>query len=116
MSNTKMFNYYQKGVSLYLAIVIMSILSAVVLGLVALSISGIKIVSGLENSVMSFYAANTGIEHSLYNIRKEGGTGEVSGFLEETNYNVSVNVNGTVTTVRSIGTYRETKRVIEVSY
>jgi hypothetical protein len=113
MLNINMFK--QKGVSLYLAIVIMSILSAVVLGLIALSISGIKIVSGLENSVMSFYAANTGIEHSLYNIRKQGGTGEVSGFLEETNYNVSVDVS-TTTVIRSIGTYRETKRVIEVSY
>lgn len=107
--------FKQKGVSLYLAVVIMSILSSVVLGLIALSISGIKMVSGLENSVMSFYAANTGIEHSLYNIRKQGGTGEVSGVLGEANYNVSVDANGTVT-VRSVGTYRETKRVIEVNY
>ena len=112
--------FKQKGVSLYLAIVIMSILSAVALGLITLSISRIKMVSGLENSVMSFYAANTGIEHSLYNIRKEDGTGEVSDILGETSYNVSVDVNGT-TTVKSIGTYREgtyreTKRVIEVNY
>jgi hypothetical protein len=107
--------FKQKGVSLYLAVVIMSILSSVVLGLIALSISGIKMVSGLENSVMSFYAANTGIEHSLYNIRKQGGTGIVSGALEEASYDVSVDVNGTVT-VRSVGAYMETKRIIEVNY
>ena len=107
--------FKQKGVSLYLAVVIMSILSAVVLGLIALSISGIKMVSGLENSVMSFYAANTGIEHSLYNIRKEGENGIVSGDLEETSYDVSVDVDDIVT-VRSVGTYRETKRVIEANY
>jgi len=107
--------FKQKGVSLYLAIVIMSILSAVALGLIVLSMSGIKMVTGLENSVMSFYAANTGIEHSLYNIRKQVGTGEVSGVLEETNYNVSVNSNGEVV-IRSVGTYRETKRVIEARY
>ncbi len=110
--------FKQKGVSLYLAVVIMSILSAVVLGLIALSISGIKMVSGLENSVMSFYAANTGIEHSLYNFRKQGENGEVSGLFEdeETNYNVSVDVGETVTVHRSVGTYKETKRVIEVNY
>ena len=107
--------FKQKGVSLFLAIVIMSILSAVVLGLITLSISEIKMVKGLENSVISFYAANTGIEHSLYNIRKEGGMGEVSDSLGEANYNVSVGANGT-TTVKSTGTYRDTKRVIEVNY
>ena len=107
--------FKQKGVSLYLALVIMSILSAVVLGLISLSMSGIKMVSGLENSVMSFYAANTGIEHSLYNIRKQGGTGEVSGVLGETSYDVSVNVGETVI-LTSIGIYRESKRVIEVNY
>lgn len=75
--------FKQKGVSLYLAVVIMSVLSAVVLGLIALSISGIKMVSGLENSVMSFYAANTGIEHSLYNIRKEGVREKFRAFLKK---------------------------------
>lgn len=113
MLNINMFK--QKGVSLYLAIVIMSILSVVALGLIVLSMSGIKMVKGLENSVMSFYAANTGIEHSLYNIRKQGSTEGVSGVLGEADYNVSIDVNGT-TTVKSTGTYRETRRVIEVNY
>ena len=107
--------FKQKGVSLYLAVVIMSILSAVVLGLVSLSISGIKMVSGLENSVMSFYAANTGIEHSLYSIRKQGELGEVSGDLGEANYSVSVSSNDEEI-IKSVGTYRGTKRVIEVRY
>lgn len=106
----------QKGISLYLAIMVMSILSAVSLGLISMSISGIKIAKGLENSVMSFYAANTGIEHSLYNIRKQGGTGIVSGMLEETNYDVSVSIDGGKVTIKSIGTYRDTKRAIEANY
>jgi len=130
MSNTKMFNYYQKGVSLYLAIVIMSILSAVVLGLIALSISGIKIVSGLENSVMSFYAANTGIERML--VDKETPSPTYSGYLDLNNngtpdnnedsfYDVTVTAAGPNCSannycVRSIGKYRDTKRVIEVNY
>ena len=108
--------FKQKGISLYLAIVIMSILSVVVLGLISLSISRIKMVTGLENSVMSFYVANTGIEHSLYDIRRQEGTGEVSGLLGEADYNVSVDVGETVVTIKSIGSYRGSKRVIEVNY
>ena len=108
----------QKGVSLYLAIMIMSMLSAVVLGLISISISGIKIAKGLENSVISFYAANTGIEHSLYKIRKDGEAGIVWGTLldGETDYDVDVEVNAGITTIKSIGTYRNTKRAIEVNY
>ena len=116
MCNINMSN--QKGVSLYLALVVMFLLSAVALGLINISISGIKIAQGLENSVISFYAANTGIEHSLYDIRKDGGPGIVSGSLlgGETNYNVSVSINGGETTIKSIGIYRNTKRAIEVNY
>ncbi|TFB07964.1 hypothetical protein E3V08_05985 [Candidatus Atribacteria bacterium MT.SAG.1] len=106
----------QKGISLYLAIMVMSILSAVSLGLISMSISGIKIAKGLENSVMSFYAANTGIEHSLYNIRKQGGTGIVSDDLEQTSYNVSVSIDEEEVIIKSVGTYRNTKRAIEVKY
>jgi len=106
----------QKGVSIYLAIMVMSILSAVSLGLISMSISGIKIARGLENSVMSFYAANTGIEHSLYDIRKNGGNGIVSDTLEQTSYNVSVTFVDPITTIKSVGTYRDTRRAIQVSY
>lgn len=128
MLNINMFK--QKGVSLYLAIVIMSILSAVALGLIVLSMSGIKMVSGLENSVMSFYAANTGIEKMLTERDAPGST--YSGYLDLNNngtddpnedsfYDVTVTAAGLDCDannycVKSIGTYRDTKRVIEVNY
>ena len=108
----------QKGVSLYLALMVMSLLSAVVLGLISISISGIKIAQGLENSVISFYAANTGIEHCLYNIRKQGTTEVIPEILlnGEADYGVSVIVDAGITTIKSIGTYRDTQRAIEVNY
>jgi len=108
----------QKGVSLYLAIIILSILSAVSLGLISMSISGIKIAKGLENSVISFYAANTGIERSLYDRRKQAGGGEFYGTLleGEAGYDVSVIVDGEEITIKSIGIYRNTQRAIEVKY
>ena len=122
--------FKQKGVSLYLAVVIMSILSSVVLGLIALSMSGIKMVSGLENSVMSFYAANTGIEEML--IDRNAPDPTYSGYLDLNNnetddpnedsfYDVTVTAAGSNCSannycVKSIGKYRDTKRVIEVNY
>jgi len=106
----------QKGVSLFLAIMIMSVLSAVALALIGISISGIKIAKGLEDSVMAFYAANTGIERALYNIRKDGILDNFSGTLEETSYEVTIDSDGTSATITSVGSYRETKRAIEVNY
>ena len=129
MLNINMFK--QKGVSLYLAIVIMSILSAVALGLIVLSISGTKMVKGLENSVMSFYAANTGIERML--VERDTPVSTYSGYLdlndngtfdnnEDSSYDVTVaetadpGCDADNYCVKSIGTYRGTKRVIEVNY
>ena len=123
--------FKQKGVSLYLAVVIMSILSAVVLGLIALSMSGIKMVSGLENSVMSFYAANTGIEEML--MYRNNPDPAYSGYLDLNNngtrdddedsfYDVTVTeetdpgCDADNYCVKSIGRYRDTKRVIEINY
>ena len=123
--------FKQKGVSLYLAIVIMSILSAVALGLISLSIGRIKMVTGLENSVMSFYAANTGIEEMLMD--RNAPTSTYSGYLDLNNngtddpnedsfYDVTVaeaidpSCDANNYCVKSIGRYRDTKRVIEINY
>jgi len=120
----------QKGVSLYLAMMIMSILSAVVLGLISISISGIKITKGLENSVISFYAANTGIERMLMDRNTPGPA--YSDYLdlndngspdsnEDSFYDVTVTAAGPTCSasnycVKSVGKYRNTQRAIEVNY
>ena len=56
----------EKGVSIYLIIIIVSTLLAVSLNLAAVIIGGAKITSGSANSVKAFYAADTGIEAALY--------------------------------------------------
>ncbi len=53
------------GVSLYLAIVAMSILFSIAFGMSAVSISRIKNLNNIGNSVVAFYAAETGIERGL---------------------------------------------------
>jgi len=54
-----------KGLTLYLAVIIMSILLALVLGLIAVSVTQLKTIRGVENSVVAFYAADAGAERVL---------------------------------------------------
>jgi Tfp pilus assembly protein PilX len=61
-----MSNFSQKGLSLYLAIMIMSILLAIVLGMSAILFHQLKMIGEMGNSVVAFYAADTGIERALY--------------------------------------------------
>ena len=60
----------QKGVVLYLAIVIMAVLLAIGLGLSSILIGQIRTFRGLGDSVVAIYAADTGIEKALYEENK----------------------------------------------
>ena len=55
----------QRGVSLYLAIVVMVALLAIVLGTSIILARQFKIIRGMENSVIALYAADAGIETVL---------------------------------------------------
>ncbi|PIR89876.1 hypothetical protein COS93_01440 [bacterium (Candidatus Gribaldobacteria) CG07_land_8_20_14_0_80_33_18] len=107
-----------KGISLYLVIVILTVSMTVILGLVVLLIGEIQIISPLGDSIVAFYAADAGIEHSLYNLRKEPyGTGIVTGELIirdnlKASYTVSVEGSKHI----SYGNYKETNRAIEIEY
>lgn len=65
----------QKGLSLYLVIIIMAILLGVVLGITAILASQLKMIRGMENSVIAFYAAETGIEEILRDVYADVYTG-----------------------------------------
>jgi len=56
---------FQRGISLYLAIIVLAIVLAAALGLAAILVGQIKIIRGMGNSVVAFYAADTGIEQVL---------------------------------------------------
>lgn len=55
----------QKGVSLYLAIVVMTALLSIVLGISVILTRQFKMIKGMENSVVALYAADAGIETAL---------------------------------------------------
>jgi len=54
-----------KGVTLYLAVLIMVVVLAIALGLSSVLFTQIRTVKGLENSVIAFSAADSGIERVL---------------------------------------------------
>jgi len=107
----------QKGVSILLTSLIMSVVLAISLGLSAILIQQTKMMADIGYSIVAFFAADSGIEKSLYNILKEGGTGNVSeNWGANYGYQVTVTPCGSKSCVKSIGTYRETKRAIEAKY
>ena len=56
----------EKGISIYLAMMIMTVLLGTALGVSALVIGRLSSLSGLGNSVMALYATDTGIEQVLF--------------------------------------------------
>jgi len=69
--------YYQseKGVSLIVIFLIMTIMLAIVLSISVILSSQIKMVGNMGNVISSFYAAQTGAEEALYFTRKLAGSG-----------------------------------------
>ncbi len=67
-----MSKFSQKGISLYLSIMIMVILLSIVLGMSGILLGQLKMMKGIENSVIAFYAADTGIEKVLEELYSDG--------------------------------------------
>jgi len=60
----------QKGVAIYLAIVIMAVILSIGVGLSAILIDQIRVFQRIGDSVVAIYAADTGIERALYENNK----------------------------------------------
>jgi hypothetical protein len=102
----------KKGVSLYLALVIMFILIAIALGVSLIIVSQMKMMKGMGDSVVAFYAADTGIEQTLYQVRVGGGwSGDISGSVGGASYYVTSPASDTY---RSKGSFANVKRAIEI--
>ena len=112
----------EKGVSLYIAILIMSLLLAMGLGLSNILLNQIKIIKGMGSSVVAFYAADTGIERVLMNKYNAISSNGVSENLDNgAGYLISVLLPGAGCDalnfcIKSVGTYKGTKRAIEATY
>lgn len=74
-----MFYNSQKGISLIITFLIMTIVLAVVLSISAILYSELRIIRNMGNSVVAFFAADSGVEKFLYYDRKVIPTGAARG-------------------------------------
>jgi len=120
---------FQKGVSLFLVVVISAVLLGIALGLSSILIVQIRTVGEMRESVTAFYAADTGIERELY--ERNSPPHSYSDYLdlnnngiqdgEDASYYVVIIAPGpscdaSHLCIQSRGTFREVQRAIEVKY
>ena len=114
----------QGGVSLYLTLMIVATLLSVALGISAIFLGQIETIRIMGNSVLAFYAADAGIEKVLMGrSNPSSNCTEVSpcALGNGAEYHIIIQTPGpnclaTNYCITSVGSYKETKRAIEVSY
>lgn len=111
----------ERGVTLYLALMIMSILLALSLGISAISLGQAQTFKEMGNSAFSFYAAEAGIERTLFELSRgaEVGSHYEAQFENGASYATDiVPPGGTCSAlnlcVKSVGSYKNTKRAIQI--
>ena len=115
------FSKDESGVSLIFTVLFLGMVLSTGLGIANLMLKEIKISSNIGYSVPAFYAAEAGIEKILYVDRKvEGGVSETDDPEEETlsigsKFKAEVMQTSPII-IKSVGTYNEVKRGVEVSY
>lgn len=118
----------QKGIALYMTVVISSLILILALNVAAIFFTQSRVSGGMEYSVSAFYAAETGVERTLREISQ--GTlstncpgNECTGTLANgssyvTDYLLPGQTDCPASTVnyclKSLGSYKETKRGIRV--
>ena len=109
----------QKGVSILFAVLILSVVLSIALGTSNLIVRQLKVMRGVSNSVIAFYAADCGIEKVLL---AESPSDISETLLNGAEYEVFVNASTTEGCdalnycIKSIGSYKNTKRAIEIRY
>jgi len=113
----------QSGAALFLAIVVMSILLTMALGLTAIFLGQMVVLRGMGYSVIALHAADAGIERVL---TQRGAPSNISGGLPNgATFRVFVTPAGAPGCprppipnfcIRSIGTFRGVNRAIEIVY
>jgi len=119
MKENKMNNgLSQKGVvSIVLAVLLLSILLVIGLGISALMLQQLKLSGQSSQSVIAFYAADAGAERCLYEVRKGSNNcpwTNVSLDIPLTKYTVGYTPGTNL--IESTGSYRMTVRKLELGW
>lgn len=107
-------NIAQKGIALILTLVILNIVVLVAAFIVNVVVTQLKLTKDVDYSQSAIYAADSGIEWQLYQIRK-------SAFVSVPTMSNGATVETTVTgtapnfTIKSLGSYQSVKRQFEVN-
>ncbi len=120
-------NKKTKGTALLMTILILTVILSIGFGIASLMLGEMKLSKDVPNSLKAYYAAETGIERKLYEIRIQGNTNDIGSppscigggavCLEGSDNCYSVNVDlGTPNAIKSYGCYRGTTRAIEATY
>jgi len=123
----------QKGISIFLVVIVLAVISGVALGLTRIIITEVQTQRGIENSVFTFFAAEAGLEQILYiDIKNSGcdasclqGHADSLGVLgvvslpNDATYKIIVEApssdcNGIVYCATSIGSFGKGRRVISI--
>ena len=100
-----------------MAVIIMAIMLAIVLGLNAILVGQIKTIRNMGYSVIAFYAAETGIEEALKSeclpTCPSGNLGGASYAVEK--LSPGANCSGSSYCLQSVGVFQGTRRAIQVS-
>ncbi len=109
-------NYDQRGISLVLTFLIMSIMLAIVLGVSSILSGQITVMANAGNSISALYAAETGLERALY-ISKKCPTCNLNyeGSFDGRTYSIDAKVKNGVLEISSRGDYKGTSRTVYFS-
>lgn len=69
MRNNKLMKFRQDGQVLIVVVLVSSVLLMIVLSFLAMVTREIVIQRGLSDSIMAYYAAETGVEEAVYNVK-----------------------------------------------
>ena len=108
----------QKGIVLYIVLLIVAVFTTITLTLTGVSISQTKIAWQAGESVKAFTGADSGVEKALYNIRKLDDFSNISKttLSNGESYTVDIVFTPTTATIQSKGEYRDSRRTIEAKY
>jgi len=107
----------EKGIAILITVMIISIVMLVATLIASVVSVQLKLASDIGDSITAIYAADSGIEYKLYQIRKEG-------ILADTEFSLSNGAIVSVTvleafpnlTIKSLGSYLLVKRQFEADF
>lgn len=106
----------QKGASILFAVLVLSFVLSISFGIASILMRQIKMLRNAEHSVVAFYAADAGIERVLMNRDSPENLSQDLSNGARFEVIVTPSCSGFNFCIKSIGTYGDVKRAIEIKY